>query len=260
MTAPNVPHTPSKPTNHGAAQTGSQRNRRWTETFYDIHRHSGRFPMGRPRTGEREMRSGTEERSENAGFITTDLQCGAYFCESLDGIQTQQERMDSLASAWEAPWLPIAKYNKFNYRTKRISYQYDRMIADQREGLARYFDAAAKMAGENDVIDPDFPGKVPNRIRLILGSPYLYLNEIKLAQAAQAGDPWLLGFVDEPNVELAKILGRKVNFIGGHAGDREYTTSILQDAHRDAGAGTGDPTGRDREDGRRGRCRSTRSP
>src|SRR3954468_22170879 len=114
MSTSQVPLTPTKPTNHGAAASRSQRDRRWTETFYDIHRHAQRFPQGRPFTGEREMRSGTEERSESAGFITSDLQCGAYYCESPEQGQTPQERMDTLNSAWQAPWLPISKYFRFN--------------------------------------------------------------------------------------------------------------------------------------------------
>ena len=101
------------------------------------------------------------------------------------------------------------------------------MIADEREGMARYFTAAAKMARDGDIIDPDFPAKVPTRIRLVMGSPFAYLNQIKLAQAAQAGDPWILGFVSEPNVELSRILGKQINFVGGHAGDREYTETPL---------------------------------
>lgn len=227
MTTPLIPHTPSKPINRGAASTGSQRDRRWTDTFYDIHRNQARFPNGRPFTGEREMKSGTEERSESAGFITSDLQCGAYFCDHPEQGQTQQERMDTLASAWSAPWLPLAKYFRFNYRTKRISFAYDKMISDERAGLSQYWDAAAKLAGENDTIDPDHPLKVPFRIRRLIGAPSDYTDKIKIAQAAQAGDPWLLGFVDEPNVELAKMLRVKINFIGGHTSDREYTETRL---------------------------------
>jgi hypothetical protein len=57
-----------------------------------------------------------------------------------------------------------------------------------------------------------------------------YLGKIRLAQAARAGDPWLLGFVGEPNVELAKILKIKVNYIGGRSGDAQYTAHDLPEA------------------------------
>lgn len=222
MTAPII--LPSKPFERGAATSGSQRDRRFTDTFYDVHKHPTRFPMGRPWTGEREFRSGAEEASETAGFITSDLQQGAYFCENPQMGQTATERADTLNSVWSAPWVPIAKYFRFNMRRKQVQFAYDKMIADEKEGLARYWDAAARLAGENDVIDPERPLAVPFRIRTILGLPTTYSGKIRLAQAAQAGDPWLLGFVEEPNIELAKILGINISPIGGRAGDAEYTS------------------------------------
>jgi hypothetical protein len=225
MTAPNVPHTPSKPVNHGAATTGSQRDRRFTDTLYDTHKHPVRFPQGRPFTGQREFTSGTQTESITAGFITSDLQCGAYYCESPEMGQTPQERMDTLASAWQAPWIPLPKYFRFNYRAKRITFAYDKMITDEREGLTRYWEAAVKMAAESE-IDPD-RNIVPGKVKVVLGLPSQFTNKIRLAQAAQAGDPWLLGFVDEPNVELAKLLGRRISFIGGHSSDRDYTESAI---------------------------------
>jgi hypothetical protein len=228
MTAPNTqnfPITPSKPNFGGVSTTGSQRDRRFTDTFFDTHKHPVKFPNGRPFTGEREFTSGTDRESITAGFITSDLQCGQYFCETPEMGQTPQERIATLSSAWSAPWIPIAKYFRFNYRHKRITFAYDKMIADEQVGLARYWDAAAKLAGENDVIDPDRPLAVPFRIRTLLGSPTSYQGKIRLARAAQAGDPWLLGFVDTPNEELAKILGLNISYVGGHAGDHEHTVT-----------------------------------
>lgn len=226
MTAPATTpafHIPSKPVTKGASGVGSQRDRRFTDTFYDTHKHPTRFPAGRPFTGEREFTSGTSEESISAGFITSDLQCGAYFCDNPREGQTLQERADSLASAWQAPWIPLAKYFRFNYRARRITFAYDKMIADENEGLSRYWKAAAKLAGENDIIDPAHPLKVPFRIRTLIGAPSVYTGKIRLAQAAQSGDPWLLGFVDEPNEELAQILGLNVQYLDGHRSpDSEY--------------------------------------
>lgn len=228
MTAPNTetpqfPATPSKPAQRGAATSGSQRDRRFTDTFFDTYKHPVLCPNGRPFTGEREFTSGTDRESITAGFITSDLSQGQYFCETPEMGQTPQERMATLASAWSCPWLPIAKYFRFNYRHKRITFALEKMIADENEGLTRYWEAASKMAGENDTIDPQHPLKVPFRIRTVLGMPTAYTGKIRLARAMMAGDPWLLGFVKEPNEELAKILGREVRYIGGHAGDSEYT-------------------------------------
>lgn len=216
-------HVPSKPVVKGASGVGSQRDRRFSDTFYDTHRHPTRFPNGRPFTGEREFKSGTSEPSESAGFISPDLSCGAYFCENPREGQTLQERADSLATAWHAPWIPRAKYFRFNYRNKRVSFAYQNMISDERAGLERYWQAAAKIAGENDVIDPAHPDKVPFRIRTLIGTPRTYMGQIRLAEAAMSGDPWLLGFVDEPNEELAQILGLNLKYVAGaRSGDSEY--------------------------------------
>ncbi len=158
MTAPNIQvNVPSKPVTKGATGIGSQRDRRFSDTFHDIHKHPVRFPLGRPFTGEREFTSGTSEESIGAGFITSDLQPGEYFCEDPRQGQTDEERRLTLLSAWSAPWVPLTKYFRFNYRAKRISFAYEKMIADEREGLTRYWEAAAKLAGENDIIDPEHP-------------------------------------------------------------------------------------------------------
>lgn len=228
MTAPFIP---SKPTERGASTTVSQRDRRFTDTFFDDYRHE-RFPNGRPFTGQREFQSGSETESINAGFLQSDLQCGEYFCESplhVGGTgQTPQERVLTLQSVWSAPWLMPGgkKYMKFDYRRKRITWQYLSFIADENAGLARFWEAAAKMAGESDVIDPRRPDKVPFRIRTLLGSPRVYSGKIRLAQAAMAGDPWIMGAVETPNEELAKILGLDVQYLGGvEFGDSEFVAA-----------------------------------
>lgn len=227
MTAPNTLHTPTKPTERGASTSGSQRDRRWTDTFFDDYRHP-RFPNGRPFTGEREYKSGVSEQSVTAGFLTSDLQCGEYFCENPVMGQTPLERQMTLDSAWSAPFLLPGgkKYMNFNYAKKRIAWRYDAFIADEKAELGKYWLAAAKMAGEGDVIEPTRPDAVPFRIRAVMGSPRVYLNKIRLAQACQAGDPWIMGAVDTPNEELAKILGLgEVQYLGGlNLGDAAYVS------------------------------------
>src|SRR5690348_15865432 len=122
MTAPNAPMMPTKPQERGASTTISQRDRRWTDTFFDDYRHT-RFPNGRPFTGEREYKSGVSEQSITAGFLQSDLQWGEYFCENPTMGQTPQERAATLASAWSEPRiLPGGKqYMQFNYARKRIT-------------------------------------------------------------------------------------------------------------------------------------------
>lgn len=227
MTAPIALPMPSKPHERGASTTISQRDRRWTDTFFDDYRHAA-FPNGRPFTGEREYKSGVSEQSVTAGFLSSDLMCGEYVCESLEQGQTEQERQLTLASAWDAPFLLPGgkKYMQFNYAKKRIQWRYDAFIADERTALGRYWDAAAKAAGESDIIDPSRPDAVPFRIRTLLGSPRQYTNKIRLAQACQAGDPWVMGAVKTPNEELAKLLGfGTVQYLGGAIlGDAAYVS------------------------------------
>lgn len=224
MTAPIV--LPSKPREHGASQTGSQRDRRFTDTLWDTYKHPVKFPNGRPFTGEREFTSGTDRESITAGFITSDLSQGAYYCDNPQMGQTDEERRQTLLSVWECPWVPLPKYFRFNYRTKRITYALDKMIADENEGLSKFWEAASTIAGDGEKCDEE-TNEVSSRIKRLLGHPRKWLGKIKLAQAMKAGEPWLLGFTDTPNEELAKILGKKVNYIGGHAPDSAYTVTTL---------------------------------
>lgn len=223
MTAPHLPlTTPSKPVNNGAASTGSQRDRRFTDTFFDNYKHS-RFPKGRPFCGQREFQSGAETESIAAGFLQSDLQCGEYFCENPEMGQTPQERALTLASVWIAPWLPPGgkKYMQFNYRRKSIAFDYIRGENDERNAIKMYYLAAAKMAAANGWGEVK-PNVVPSyQITAVMGMPSPFLP---IWQAARAGDPWLMGAVDEPNEKLAKILGLgDVQYLGEVGfGDAEF--------------------------------------
>lgn len=225
MTAPNTIPMPSKPTERGASTTVSQRDRRWTDTFFDDYRHP-RFPNGRPLTGEREFKSGVSEQSVTAGFLQSDLQCGEYFCENPEMGQTALERQMTLDSAWSAPFLLPGgkKYMQFNYAKKRITWRYDAFIADERSALARLWEACALAAVGGELVDPAKPDDLPFRLRKVFGAPRTFLNKIRVAQACQAGDPWIMGAVDTPNEELAKLLGLgTVQYLGGtNFGDKEY--------------------------------------
>jgi len=219
MTAPPF-HIPSKPITKGASGIGSQRDRRFTDTFHDRHKHPTRFPNGRPFTGEREFTSGTSEESISAGFLSSDLACGEYFCEDPREGQTLQERADSLASAWNAPWLPKSKYFKFNYRQKLITLDYVRGEADEKASLDKYYRAAAKLAGANGWGEIKYGVTPGYQVTAILDEPTPFLP---VWQAARAGDPWLLGFVDEPNERLASVLGLDISYIAGaRSADSEY--------------------------------------
>ena len=221
MTAPLV--MPSKPSTYGAARANTQASRRFTDTVFDQHKHSVLFPRGRPFCGQREYPA-TPDKGHQAGFLTPDLQCGEYVFSTVtpegDRLQSVQDRAESLASAWSAPWLPLAKYAKYDYFRMRVIWQYDRLEADENRALDLFWEAAAKLGGESDVVDPERPDKVPFRIRSVLGTPYAQIHMIRLAQAARAEDPWLLGFTNTPNEALAKCLGKTVRWLGGNSDKR----------------------------------------
>lgn len=224
-TAPLVPHTPSKPETRGAATSVSQRDRRFTDTFYDTYKHA-RFPNGRPFTGQREFQSGSATESIAAGFLSSDLQCGEFYCDNPDMGQTPQERAATLASAWIAPWLPPGgkKYMQFNYRRKLITFDYAKGELDERQSLNTYYRAAAKLAGANGWGEIQFNVMPSYQVTSVMGEPTKFLP---IWQAARAGDPWLMGAIDEPNEALAKILGLDVHYLGSaHAGfsDREVVS------------------------------------
>ena len=73
-----------------------------------------------------------------------------------------------------------------------------------------------------DEIDPS--KAMSFQVRTIIGrAPRM----LKIAQAARAGDPWLLGHIDEPNEELARLLNWKVVRLGGMESDRAIGTPIV---------------------------------
>ena len=209
MTAPYNPQIalPSKPATQGATKTGSQRDRRFIDTFFDKEK-SARFPRGRPWWGVREY-AATPEQGHQPGFITTDLGRGEYVCDNPDAGQTPQERQQSLASAWNAPWIPYAKYFVFQYQQKRITFDLARNEGDERQSLDKYYRAAAKLSGANGWGAIEFNVLPSYQVTSILGNPTIYLP---IVQAARAGDPWLMGHIDEPNERLAKILGMDLLF------------------------------------------------
>lgn len=179
---------PTKPT-VTVSTTGSQRANRYTDTFYDQHR-SPRFPLGRPWCGERELAA---NKGDADGFCS---------------LLSPGDHLDpTFASVWEAPWYPEQRpeFWKFNYQRRTISIDYGAMIAHDQHYLNLYHDAAALISMEKGLPVVE-DGKVPPyMITKILGLPP---RSPKIAQAAQAGDLWLLGFTLEPNRELERLIAQ----------------------------------------------------
>ncbi len=203
MTAPNlqVLNVPSKPESDGAAKGRSQKDRRYFDTLWDVHK-SARFPRGRPWCGPRELAANRDSSPPPADGFCGGLMQGEYV-QFEDG---RTDRAACFASAWTAPWVPLEKYFVFNYQRKSISFRYQQIRQEHQQAMQVYYQAAAKLGSKLNLrveygVEPDF------QIISDLGSPKQYLDMIALAEAAMANDPWLLGHIDEPNPGLAKILG-----------------------------------------------------
>lgn len=194
---------PSKPQVMGAARGNSQADRRYMDTFWDVHR-SRRFPRGRPWCGPREIAANRDTVNPPDGFCIPDLMQGEYVYS--DEAETVVDRGATLAAAWSAPWRPLAKYFRFNYKKKAISFDYAKMRLEEQQGMEVYYEAAAKL-GANLNLRVEYGVEPPFQITAVVGSPKSYLHQIAIAEAAMAEDPWLLGHIDEPNPKLASILG-----------------------------------------------------
>jgi hypothetical protein len=174
----------------GAATIQSQKDRRYLDCFHDQHR-SKRFPDGRPWSGYREFSS---ENGYPDGFLQADLY--------------KADFQDPFNSGWDAPWVPEVNggrqsFYEFDYNRKKIAIRYDNVIQHDKAAMDRYYQAAAKLAGANGWGEIRYGVTPVYQVTSLIGDPP---RSPKIAQAAQAGDPWLLGFSDEPNEELARLL------------------------------------------------------
>lgn len=199
---------PTKPTgsiNTGAVIIGSQKDLRYRDTYYDQHvwtkgPRAALFGAGRPWTGWREFSS---ERGAPDGFVTAELQRGAFYGDEQH--QSAQDRERSLLSHWDSPWAPESRYFDFNHRTKRIRLRYDRVIGDYRIAEETYYQACARISNQNGWKSIEY-GAMPSwQVTSVVGYPPL---SPRIPQAAMAGDPWLLGFEEEPNPLLVGLLNR----------------------------------------------------
>lgn len=193
---------PSKPQTSGAPGGRNQKDRRYMDTFWDVHR-SARFPNGRPWCGPREIAANRDTTPvPHDGFVIPDLMQGEYV-EDDNGFP---DRAATLRAVWSAPWKPLSKYFVFHYPKKRIRFDYPKFRLDEEAEMRKYYQAAAKLGSKLNIrvqfgVEPDF------QIVADLGSALSYIHNITIAEAAIAGDPWLLGHIDEPNMDLAEILG-----------------------------------------------------
>lgn len=158
---------------------------RYLDTFTDQHRF-GPYPNGRPWWGYREYAS---MRGEPDAFV---------------GSVQPGDHNAPKQPVWEAPFYPEEKYLDFNYRKSTITIRYDRMESDDRRAFEEYYIAANKIEMERNWNETPF-GAVPRfAVRALIGPPP---RSPKIAQAARAGDRWLIGATSEVNESLAVLLG-----------------------------------------------------
>ena len=181
----------TKPPAPQVSTMNSQRDMRTPESVYDQHK-SARFPNGRPWWGWAEIQT---DRRSLPGFV----------CELSPG-----DHNDPLNSSWSAPWFPTQmreqsgrRYLELNMKRLTLTWNYPLMIADDKLATLNYYRAAAKIANANGWKAPALGEPVSFQIESILLDPP---RSYRIAEAAMAGDPWILGFTEQVNQDLFDLL------------------------------------------------------
>lgn len=182
---------PTKPQSGQISTLTSQRDTRSLETVYDQHKCQ-RFPNGRPWWGYVEIQ--TDRRA-----------LPAFICELLPG-----DHQDPMGSPWSAPWVPTQmressgrRYLELDMRKLTLKWNYPLMIADDKLARLNYYRAAAKIANANGWKAPNMNEPVSFQIESIL---FEAPRDPRIAEAAMAQDPWILGFTEQVNEPLAALL------------------------------------------------------
>ena len=194
---------PTKPQSGSASTLTSQRDMRTLETVFDQHKNS-RFPNGRPFWGYAEIQ--TDRRA-----------LPAFVCELMPG-----DHQDPMGSGHNPPWLPTQmresngrRYLELNMRERKLKWNYALIIADDKLARLNYYRAAAKIANANGWKAPGMNEPVSFQIQSILLDPP---RDPRVAEAALAQDPWILGFTEEVNPTLQALLATGLDWtVAGNA-------------------------------------------
>lgn len=163
------------------AEGWNQNKQRGLALFLDQHRdaHAG-FPDGRP--------------------------WWCYTERPADGAMQAMPVGELIPHGWDAPWFPEAKYMAMSMKTlsaNRFTINYSLMIADYQAAMDEYYMRAAQEAAAIGQPVPDYGEAITWKLRAIVGAPP---KSAKIPEAALAGDRWLLGFVNQPNDDLERLL------------------------------------------------------
>lgn len=157
----------------------SQDKQRGLALFFDQHR-SDKWPDGRPWWG--------------------------YTERPANGASTPMPVGELQPHGWQAPWYPESKYMNMSMGTlssNRFRIAYERMVTDYRQAWDEYYQRAATEAAALNLPIPDYGEPLTWKLRAIVGNPP---KSPKIPEAALGGDRWLLGFIDEPNEQLERLL------------------------------------------------------
>jgi hypothetical protein len=115
-------------------------------------------------------------------------------------------------AGWSAPWFPPphcitrsigrAKPGTSMYE-HRFVIDYGALVADDSASMREYYRRAAQAAAQLKEPIPQYGQDVSWGLAQIIGAPP---RSPKIAEAALAGDEWLLGFSDLVNKPLARLL------------------------------------------------------
>lgn len=158
----------------------NQNKQRGLGLFHDQHRDPKRFPDGRP--------------------------WWCYTERPADGAAMPMPVGELIPYGWTAPWTPEAKYMQMSMgtlSTNRFTIMYDRMITDYRQSWDEYYQRAATEAAALNLPIPDHGDAITWKLKAIVGAPP---RTPRIAEAALAGDGWLLGFTDVKNEYIERLL------------------------------------------------------
>jgi hypothetical protein len=190
MTAPTKPVV-------GVTTVGSQKDRRYLDTFYDQHR-STRFPNGRPWWGYREIAANRDMNPNlRDGFCGGELIPGRHPDEG-------ESRESAWRDLWSAPWVAEYRFFQLDYKRSRINIRYDLQMGYDQVEEEKYFRAAALICIEKGWRETKYGERPRWEVRAVLGDPP---RSPQIARAAQSGDEWILGISQRQNPHLATLLG-----------------------------------------------------
>lgn len=111
-----------------------------------------------------------------------------------------------LNADFSAPWMPDGKYLIVNPdNVAEVYIDYPKMYRDRKGALEEYHGQAVRLASQQGWPVPD-RGKYSEKVLNALGLPPKPLEPVV---AAMQGNPYILGFIDQPDPRLVRFLNPK---------------------------------------------------